>query len=325
MEQATTTLEASTADYTTMAQLAVNNITLIPIFYGNPGDLEEWLTAAAKAGAHLDAIDKRLRTAIQTSVYGVLLRILSPTVRADCGIGTTTTEDAAGRRRISGRFRSQSRSGLPPDRLVKEAVLSGHRSSDRDVKNPHMLLRHPPGRRVMMGHRKWGKAAGKPPVSVATLNSTEYDAIIGTDALRCVKGCVRMRRYDWVVRLGTMRYRSEDGVSRSGYVGDVVVKKMDHIRADNVAQHFEAVFHTEVSKGQLRVHPYAIRVEECSDNLSAQKDEFLEGSYDGVVQSLRLKTASKRRNMFHKNKTQETTENGACNLPPFCDFLLSLT
>ncbi|KAL1123996.1 hypothetical protein AAG570_001766 [Ranatra chinensis] len=28
--------------------------------------------------------------------------------------------------------------------------------------------------------------------------------------------------------------------------------------------------------------------------------------------------ASKRRNVFQKNKTQETTENGRCNLPPFC-------
>ncbi|KAL1115228.1 hypothetical protein AAG570_007259 [Ranatra chinensis] len=31
--------------------------------------------------------------------------------------------------------------------------------------------------------------------------------------------------------------------------------------------------------------------------------------------------ASKRRNMFQKNKTQETTENGTCNLPPFCGLL----
>ncbi|KAL1124763.1 hypothetical protein AAG570_001384 [Ranatra chinensis] len=31
--------------------------------------------------------------------------------------------------------------------------------------------------------------------------------------------------------------------------------------------------------------------------------------------------ASKRRNMFHKNKTQETTEEGRCNLPPFCDCM----
>ncbi|KAL1129903.1 hypothetical protein AAG570_012847 [Ranatra chinensis] len=30
--------------------------------------------------------------------------------------------------------------------------------------------------------------------------------------------------------------------------------------------------------------------------------------------------ASKRRNLFHKNKKQETTEIGPCNLPPFCDF-----
>ncbi|KAL1116813.1 hypothetical protein AAG570_005283 [Ranatra chinensis] len=29
--------------------------------------------------------------------------------------------------------------------------------------------------------------------------------------------------------------------------------------------------------------------------------------------------ASKRRNIFHNNKTQEMTENGSCNLPPFCD------
>ncbi|KAL1139010.1 hypothetical protein AAG570_009071 [Ranatra chinensis] len=34
--------------------------------------------------------------------------------------------------------------------------------------------------------------------------------------------------------------------------------------------------------------------------------------------------ASKRRNMFHKNKTQETTENGRCNLPPFCDWVWRL-
>ncbi|KAL1130282.1 hypothetical protein AAG570_013220 [Ranatra chinensis] len=54
-----------------------------------------------------------------------------------------------------------------------------------------------------------------------------------------------MRKYDWIVRLGAMRHRSEGGVNRSGYVGAAVVKKMDHIRADNVTQHFEAVFHTE--------------------------------------------------------------------------------
>ncbi|KAL1129726.1 hypothetical protein AAG570_012670 [Ranatra chinensis] len=52
--------------------------------------------------------------------------------------------------------------------------------------------------------------------------SNEYDAILGTDALR-----------------------SEGGVSRSGYIGATMVKKIDHIRADNVTQHFEAVFHTE--------------------------------------------------------------------------------
>ncbi|KAL1129655.1 hypothetical protein AAG570_012600 [Ranatra chinensis] len=75
--------------------------------------------------------------------------------------------------------------------------------------------------------------------------SNEYDAILGTDALRCVKASVRMRKYDWIVRLGTMRCRSEGGVSRSRYVGAAVVKKMDHIGADNVTQHFEAVFHTE--------------------------------------------------------------------------------
>ncbi|KAL1129230.1 hypothetical protein AAG570_013759 [Ranatra chinensis] len=34
--------------------------------------------------------------------------------------------------------------------------------------------------------------------------------------------------------------------------------------------------------------------------------------------------ASKRRNMFQKNKTQETTENGRCNLPPFCGGRWSL-
>ncbi|KAL1139296.1 hypothetical protein AAG570_006282 [Ranatra chinensis] len=55
----TTTLEAvaPTLDHMTMAQLAVNIITLMPIFDDNPGDLEEWLTAAAQAGAHLEAIE----------------------------------------------------------------------------------------------------------------------------------------------------------------------------------------------------------------------------------------------------------------------------
>ncbi|KAL1130444.1 hypothetical protein AAG570_011692 [Ranatra chinensis] len=72
----------------------------------------------------------------------------------------------------------------------------------------------------------------------------EYDAI-PTDAFRCVKGVVRMKEFSGVLRLGTKRYRSEGGVGRSRYVGAAVVKKMDHIRADNVTQHFEAVFHTE--------------------------------------------------------------------------------
>ncbi|KAL1115234.1 hypothetical protein AAG570_007265 [Ranatra chinensis] len=35
--------------------------------------------------------------------------------------------------------------------------------------------------------------------------------------------------------------------------------------------------------------------------------------------------ASKRRNMFHKNKTQETTEEGRCNLPPFCEAITHLS
>ncbi|KAL1110589.1 hypothetical protein AAG570_008117 [Ranatra chinensis] len=77
--------------------------------------------------------------------------------------------------------------------------------------------------------------------------SNEYDAILGTDTLGCVKG--RLRKYDWIVRLGTTRYRSEGGVSHSGYVGAAVVKKMNHIRADNGTQHFKAVFHT---KGEPR-------------------------------------------------------------------------
>ncbi|KAL1122776.1 hypothetical protein AAG570_003103 [Ranatra chinensis] len=62
----------------------------MPVFDGNPGDLEEWLTAAAQAGAHLEAIDQSLPNAIRTSIYGVLLRRLSPAVRADCGIEITT-------------------------------------------------------------------------------------------------------------------------------------------------------------------------------------------------------------------------------------------
>ncbi|KAL1140043.1 hypothetical protein AAG570_007020 [Ranatra chinensis] len=35
--------------------------------------------------------------------------------------------------------------------------------------------------------------------------------------------------------------------------------------------------------------------------------------------------ASKRRNMFHKNKMQETTENDTSNLPPFCFFIYLMT
>ncbi|KAL1116936.1 hypothetical protein AAG570_005405 [Ranatra chinensis] len=57
-----------------MAQLAVNIITLMPNFDGNPGDLEEWLTAVAQVGALLEAVDLGLR---------VLLRRLWPAVRAE--------------------------------------------------------------------------------------------------------------------------------------------------------------------------------------------------------------------------------------------------
>ncbi|KAL1139767.1 hypothetical protein AAG570_006744 [Ranatra chinensis] len=90
MEKAmTTTLEtvAPTPDYTTMAR---NIITLMQIFDGNPGNSKEWPSVAAQAGAHLEAINQSLPTAIRTSVYGVLLRRLSPAVRADCGNEITT-------------------------------------------------------------------------------------------------------------------------------------------------------------------------------------------------------------------------------------------
>ncbi|KAL1114843.1 hypothetical protein AAG570_007667 [Ranatra chinensis] len=45
--------------------------------------------------------------------------------------------------------------------------------------------------------------------------------------------------------LGRNRYWSEGGVSRSGYVRAAMVEKGDQVRADNVTQHFEVVFHTE--------------------------------------------------------------------------------
>ncbi|KAL1140049.1 hypothetical protein AAG570_007026 [Ranatra chinensis] len=118
MEQATTmTLEAvaPTPDYTTMAQLAVNIITLMPVFDGNPGDLEEWLTAAAQAGAHLEAIDQSLPNAIRTSIYGVLLRRLSPAVRADCSI-EITTDLACVTRKLKEKYRGFRR---PAERTVK--------------------------------------------------------------------------------------------------------------------------------------------------------------------------------------------------------------
>ncbi|KAL1138479.1 hypothetical protein AAG570_008542 [Ranatra chinensis] len=474
MEQATTTtLEAvaPSPDYTTMTQLAVNIITLMPIFDGNPGDPEEWPTAAAQAGAHLEAIDQSLPKAIRTSVYGDLLRRLSPAVRADYGIEITTDlacvirklkEKYGGFRRLAERSvvkllrmrwadvespgdfahgadqalhqlvkeavqmelpdklrghvrtldenasfevvlarigeeednyqaskedrnsgwktaerrrdrrdvqREDPKIPQPPPppqpqspqkktnrgqrrerpkrracgstrhcsvcacpyagglnegrptvsiqirwRRMRSNILRGHGSSDRDVRHPHILLRHRPGRRVLMGHRMmsghrfrqpggngqgsqkrpddgWSTdrkigygtgnrqrqsqvklctcvattVAGPTPLSgelvlsleglsgkdrslvahVMDWTSNEYDTICGTDALRCVKGSVRMRRYDCIVRLGTTLYRSEGGFSRSGYVGAAVVKKMDYIRADNVTQHFEAVFHTE--------------------------------------------------------------------------------
>ncbi|KAL1116688.1 hypothetical protein AAG570_005160 [Ranatra chinensis] len=54
------------------------------------GDLKEWRPAAAQAGALLEAIDQSLPNAIRTSIYGVLLRRLSPAVQAGCGIEITT-------------------------------------------------------------------------------------------------------------------------------------------------------------------------------------------------------------------------------------------
>ncbi|KAL1131813.1 hypothetical protein AAG570_011425 [Ranatra chinensis] len=47
--------------------------------------------------------------------------------------------------------------------------------------------------------------------------------------------------------------------------------------------------------------------------------------YCDYPQSLKLKTAFKRRNMFYENKKQETTEIGTCNLPSFCDGIMKLS
>ncbi|KAL1138023.1 hypothetical protein AAG570_009718 [Ranatra chinensis] len=46
--------------------------------------------------------------------------------------------------------------------------------------------------------------------------------------------------------------------------------------------------------------------------------------YCDYPQSLKLKTASKRRNMVYENKMLETTEIGTGNLPSFCSYDLSI-
>ncbi|KAL1116837.1 hypothetical protein AAG570_005307 [Ranatra chinensis] len=85
--------------------------------------------------------------------------------------------------------------------------------------------------------------------------SNEYDAILGTDAFRCVKGSVQIRVYDWVVCLGTKRYRSDSGVSHSRSQSHWVVPKppdaQGHLHHRVVVDYKELNEHTRLEKYPL--------------------------------------------------------------------------
>ncbi|KAL1139223.1 hypothetical protein AAG570_006209 [Ranatra chinensis] len=75
--------------------------------------------------------------------------------------------------------------------------------------------------------------------------STEYEAILGTDALKCVNGQVRVNGSEWAVKLGKSRYRPEGRVSLRSYVGAAVIGERNLITRANVLECFGEVFHRE--------------------------------------------------------------------------------
>ncbi|KAL1129493.1 hypothetical protein AAG570_012438 [Ranatra chinensis] len=76
-------------------------------------------------------------------------------------------------------------------------------------------------------------------------SSNEYEAILGTDALKSVKSQIRMNGSEWQVRLGKFRYRPEGRVMLKSYVGAAVVRERGLITRANVHEHFGEVFHRE--------------------------------------------------------------------------------
>ncbi|KAL1130384.1 hypothetical protein AAG570_013322 [Ranatra chinensis] len=248
----------------------------------NYGPAGRVITAAAQAGADSGAIDLSLPTDIRTSVYGVLLRRLSPAVRAGYGIEINTLQGSQKQNMgASGVLPGVAIASGSQGETAKEArreassfsgrveLNSSWRKRPDDVKRDTLPVVWSPTwgctvlidtgststiiKEKIVRNRGWQSqvklctcvattVAGPTPLSgelvlslkglsgknrsvvahVMDWASNEYDAILGTDALR-----------------------SEGGVSRSGYVGAAVVKNMDHIRANDVTQHFEAVIHTE--------------------------------------------------------------------------------
>ncbi|KAL1130399.1 hypothetical protein AAG570_013337 [Ranatra chinensis] len=87
-------------------------------------------------------------------------------------------------------------------------------------------------------------------------SSNEYEAILGTDALKSVKGQIIMNSSEWRVRLGKFRYRPEGRVTLKSYVGAAVVNERGLITRANVHEHFGEVFHqealTEVLEKEVR-------------------------------------------------------------------------
>ncbi|KAL1139239.1 hypothetical protein AAG570_006225 [Ranatra chinensis] len=76
-------------------------------------------------------------------------------------------------------------------------------------------------------------------------SSNEYEAILGTDALKSVKGHIVINGNEWRVRLGKFRYRPEGRVTLKSYVGAAVVRERGLITRANVHEHFGEVFHRE--------------------------------------------------------------------------------
>ncbi|KAL1141027.1 hypothetical protein AAG570_000953 [Ranatra chinensis] len=253
-----------TVDVNTVSGLAMTAILNMPEFHGDPELLADFLEAAPTAGAHLRSVN--------TLLPPEAFRLVKARMAAVEEAGLATAKLAVIEELLKEAVMSEFHPRIPP-----WWAIGGLPEARQENAGRHGVHQHPDFISVGVIRAQGWEAGVVPCGCVATTvsgptplrgeivlslkglsgkdrsvivhvmdwTSTEYEAILGMDALKCVNGQVRVNGSEWTVKLGKSRYRPEGRVSLRSYVGAAVIGERGLITRANVLEYFGEVFHRE--------------------------------------------------------------------------------